>query len=157
MTNGIAEMGTFGGNVGPINTPVTGKGAVAGFDPIMKFSKRATKSRKKKESAGKQWEHRRDDPTYIDGRSKQARKLIKRLAKRKKKMSEEFLAISAFHSVARCKRNRNERSVHQTESKRSRQYLVLKPLTIKRKQRIDRRRLLLQHRRQLRKKHTKVV
>ena len=59
MTNGIAEMGTFGGNVGPINTPVTGKGAVAGFDPIMKFSKRATKSRKKKESAGKQWEHRR--------------------------------------------------------------------------------------------------
>jgi len=94
MTNGIAEMGTFGGNVGPINTPVTGKGAVAGFDPIMKFSKRATKSRKKKESAGKQWEHRRDDPTYIDARSKQARKLIKRLAKRKKKMSEEFLAES---------------------------------------------------------------
>ena len=94
MTSNLAEMGTFGGNVGPINTPVTGQGAVAGFDPIMKFSKRATKSRKKKESAGKQWEHRRDDPTYIDGRSKQARKLIKRLAKRKKKMSEEFLAES---------------------------------------------------------------
>jgi len=85
-------MGTFGGNVGPINTPTTGQGAIAGFDPVLKFSRRATKSRKKKESAGKQWEHRRDDPTYIDGRSKQARKLIKRLAKRKKKMNEEFLA-----------------------------------------------------------------
>ena len=85
-------MGTFGGNVGPINTPTTGQGAIAGFDPVLKFSRRATKSRKKKESAGKQWEHRRDDPTYIDGRSKQARKLIKRLAKRKKKMTEEFLA-----------------------------------------------------------------
>ena len=36
------------------------------------------------ESAGKQWDHRRRDPTYIDGRSKQARKLIKRLSKRKK-------------------------------------------------------------------------
>ncbi len=94
MTKGITEMGTFGGNVGPINTPTTGQGAVAGFDPVLKFSKRATKSRKKKESAGKQWEHRRDDPTYIDGRSTQARKLIKRLAKRKKKMSEEFLAES---------------------------------------------------------------
>ena len=94
MTKEITEMGTFGGNVGPINTPTTGQGAVAGFDPVLKFSKRATKSRKKKESAGKQWEHRRDDPTYIDGRSKQARKLIKRLAKRKKKMSEEFLAES---------------------------------------------------------------
>ena len=34
MTKGIAEMGTFGGNVGPINTPTTGQGAVAGFDPI---------------------------------------------------------------------------------------------------------------------------
>jgi|TARA_B100001250_G_scaffold369977_1_gene353822 hypothetical protein len=85
-------MGTFGGNVGPINTPTTGQGAIAGFDPVLKFSRRATKSRKKKESAGKQWEHRRDDPSYIDGRSKQARKLIKRLAKRKKKMTEEFLA-----------------------------------------------------------------
>ena len=85
-------MGTFGGNFGPINTPTTGQGAIAGFDPVLKFSRRATKSRKKKESAGKQWEHRRDDPTYIDGRSKQARKLIKRLAKRKKKMNEEFLA-----------------------------------------------------------------
>ena len=42
------------------------------------------KSRKKRENAGKQWEHRREDPTYIDGRSKQARKLIKRLSKRKK-------------------------------------------------------------------------
>jgi len=94
MNHGIAEMGTFGGNVGPINTPVTGMGKIAGFDPIMKFSKRATKKRKKQESAGKQWDHRRKDPTYIDGRSKQARKLIKRLAKRKKKMNEEQLAES---------------------------------------------------------------
>jgi len=53
------------------------------------LSRRRTKARKKKESAGKQWEHRRDDPTYIDGRSKQARKLIKRLTK-KKKMAEEL-------------------------------------------------------------------
>ena len=94
MNNGLAEMGTFGGNVGPINTPVTGMGKIAGFDPIMKFSKRATKKRKKQESAGKQWDHRRKDPTYIDGRSKQARKLIKRLAKRKKKMNEEQIAES---------------------------------------------------------------
>ena len=77
-------------NVGPINTPTTGKGAIAGFDPIMKMSRRRTKKRKKMESAGKQWEHRRNDPTYIDGRSKQARKLIKRLSK-KKKMAEETL------------------------------------------------------------------
>ena len=94
MNHGLAEMGTFGGNVGPINTPVTGMGKIAGFDPIMKFSKRATKKRKKQESAGKQWDHRRKAPTYIDGRSKQARKLIKRLAKRKKKMNEEQLAES---------------------------------------------------------------
>ena len=94
MNHGLAEMGTFGGNVGPINTPVIGKGAIAGFDPVLKFSKRATKKRKKQESAGKQWDHRRKDPTYIDGRSKQARKLIKRLAKRKKKMNEEQLAES---------------------------------------------------------------
>ena len=94
MNHGLAEMGTFGGNVGPINTPVTGQGAIAGFDPVLKFSKRATKKRKKQESAGKQWDHRRKDPTYIDGRSKQARKLIKRLAKRKKKMNEEQLAES---------------------------------------------------------------
>ena len=77
-------------NVGPINTHTTGKGAIAGFDPIMRMSKRRTKKRKKMESAGKQWEHRRNDPTYIDGRSKQARKLIKRLSKRKK-MAEETL------------------------------------------------------------------
>ena len=94
MNHGLAEMGTFGGNVGPINTPVIGKGAIAGFDPVLKFSKRATKKRKKQESAGKQWDHRRKDPTYIDGRSKQARKLIKRLAKRKKKMNEEQIAES---------------------------------------------------------------
>ena len=50
----------------------------------MKLHRRAVKSRKKRENAGKQWEHRREDPTYIDGRSKQARKLIKRLSKRKK-------------------------------------------------------------------------
>ena len=84
-------MGTGGiTNVGPINTPTTGQGAIAGFDPIMKMSKRRTKKRKKMESAGKQWDHRRRDPTYIDGRSKQARNLIKRLTK-KKKMAEETL------------------------------------------------------------------
>ena len=77
-------------NVGPINTPTTGKGAIAGFDPILGMSKRRTKKRKKMESAGKQWEHRRKDPTYIDGRSKQARKLIKRLTK-KKKMTEQTI------------------------------------------------------------------
>ena len=76
-------------NVGPINTPTTGKGAIYGFDPIMSL-KRRTKKRKKMESAGKQWDHRRRDPTYIDGRSKQARNLIKRLSK-KKKMTEETL------------------------------------------------------------------
>ena len=42
------------------------------------------------ESAGKQWEHRKKDPTYIDGRSKQARNLIKRLSK-KKKMAEAVI------------------------------------------------------------------
>ena len=77
-------------NVGPINTPTTGKGAIAGFDPIMNASKRRTKKRKKMESAGKQWDHRRRDPTYIDGRSKQARNLIKRLSK-KKKMTEAVI------------------------------------------------------------------
>ena len=77
-------------NVGPINTQTTGKGAIMGFDPIMSLSRRRTKARKKKEAAGKQWEHRRDDPTYIDGRSKQASKLIKRLTK-KKKMAEELI------------------------------------------------------------------
>ena len=77
-------------NVGPINTPTTGKGAIAGFDPIMNLHKRAVKKRKKMESAGKQWEHRKKDPTYIDGRSKQARKLIKRLTK-KKKMAESVI------------------------------------------------------------------
>ena len=77
-------------NVGPINTQTTGKGAIMGFDPIMSLSRRRTKARKKKEAAGKQWEHRRDDPTDIDGRSKQARKLIKRLTK-KKKMAEELI------------------------------------------------------------------
>ena len=46
-------------NVGPINTPTTGKGAIMGFDPIMKLHKRAVKKRKKMESAGKQWEHRK--------------------------------------------------------------------------------------------------
>ena len=77
-------------NVGPINTPTTGKGAIYGFDPIMKMSRRRTKKRKKMESAGKQWDHRRRDPTYIDGRSKQARQLIKRLTK-KKKMTEQTI------------------------------------------------------------------
>tara|TARA_B100000941_G_scaffold160876_1_gene114436 strand:+ start:144 stop:854 length:711 start_codon:yes stop_codon:yes gene_type:complete len=84
-------MGSAGiTNRGPINTQTTGQGAIAGFDPIMKMHRRRTKKRKKMESAGKQWEHRRNDPTYIDGRSKQARKLIKRLSKRKK-MAEETL------------------------------------------------------------------
>ena len=84
-------MGSAGiTNVGPINTPTTNAGAIAGFDPIMKMHKRRTKKRKKMESAGKQWDHRRRDPTYIDGRSKQARNLIKRLTK-KKKMAEETL------------------------------------------------------------------
>ena len=77
-------------NAGPINTAVTGKGAIYGFDPIMKMHKRRTKKRKKMESAGKQWDHRRRDPTYIDGRSKQARNLIKRLTK-KKKMTEQTI------------------------------------------------------------------
>ena len=77
-------------NAGPINTAVTGKGAIYGFDPIMKLSRRRTKKRKKMESAGKQWDHRRRDPTYIDGRSKQARQLIKRLTK-KKKMTEAVI------------------------------------------------------------------
>ena len=71
-------------NVGPINTQTTGKGAIMGFDPILGMSRRRTKKRKKMESAGKQWDHRRRDPTYIDGWSKQARKLILRLSKRKK-------------------------------------------------------------------------
>jgi hypothetical protein len=78
-------MGSAGiTNVGPINTPTTNQGAIAGYDSIMGMSRRKTKKRKKMESAGKQWDHRRRDPTYIDGRSKQARKLIKRLSKRKK-------------------------------------------------------------------------
>ena len=77
-------------NVGPINTQTTGKGAIMGFDPILKLHRRAVKKRKKMESAGKQWEHRRNDPTYIDGRSKAARKLVKRLSK-KKKMAEELI------------------------------------------------------------------
>ena len=84
-------MGSAGiTNVGPINTPTTGKGAIAGFDPIMNASKRRTKKRKKMESAGQQWDPRRRDPTYIDGRSKQARNLIKRLSK-KKKMTEAVI------------------------------------------------------------------
>ena len=46
-------MGSAGiTNVGPINTPTTGKGAIAGFDPIMRLSRRSTKKRKKMESAG---------------------------------------------------------------------------------------------------------
>ena len=70
-------MGSAGiTNRGPINTQTTGQGAIAGFDPIMRLSRRSTKKRKKMESAGKQWDHRRRDPTYIDGRSKQALSLI---------------------------------------------------------------------------------
>tara|TARA_B100001996_G_scaffold372907_1_gene349808 strand:- start:89 stop:784 length:696 start_codon:yes stop_codon:yes gene_type:complete len=84
-------------NAGPINTAVTGKGAIMGFDPILKLHKRAVKKRKKMESAGKQWEHRKKDPTYIDGRSKQARKLIKRLTK-KKKMAEETVLENSSQS-----------------------------------------------------------
>ena len=84
-------------NSGPINTATTGKGAIHGFDPVLKFSRRSTKARKKKEAAGKQWEHRRNDPTYIDGRSKAARKLIKRLTK-KKKMAEETVLENSSQS-----------------------------------------------------------
>lgn len=85
-------MGSAGiTNVGPINTPTTGTGAIAGFDPIMRLSKRENKKRKKMESAARQFIKRRNDPTYIDGRSKTARNLIKRLAKRRKKMSEETI------------------------------------------------------------------
>tara|TARA_B100000686_G_C16782616_1_gene972997 strand:+ start:278 stop:973 length:696 start_codon:yes stop_codon:yes gene_type:complete len=84
-------------NAGPINTQTTGKGAIMGFDPILGMSRRRTKKRKKMESAGKQWDHRRRDPTYIDGRSKQARKLIKRLAK-KKKMAEETVLENSSQS-----------------------------------------------------------
>ena len=41
-------MGSAGiTNVGPINTPTTNAGAIAGFDPIMRMSKRRTKKRKK--------------------------------------------------------------------------------------------------------------
>ena len=50
-------------NVGPINTPTTGQGAIMGFDPIMNLKKR-TKKRKKMESAGKQWDHRRSCLLY---------------------------------------------------------------------------------------------
>ena len=147
-------MGSAGiTNVGPINTPTTNAGAIAGFDPIMKMSKRRTKKRKKMESAGKQWDHRRRDPTYIDGRSKQARNLIKRLSK-KKKMTEAVIheedekksggdntsqAISLLHRNVKCRRSKSVRSVLQIESKRSKQSLVQKHLTIKRKQKIDRR------------------
>jgi len=89
-------MGSAGiTNKGPINTQTTGQGAIAGFDPIMKMHRRANKKRKKWESAGKQWEHRKKDPTYIDGRSKQARKLIKRLSKRKKMAEQTVLEYSS--------------------------------------------------------------
>ena len=41
-------MGSAGiTNKGPINTPTTGKGAIAWVDPIMNASKRRTKKRKK--------------------------------------------------------------------------------------------------------------
>ena len=43
-------MGSAGiTNVGPINTPTTNAGAIAGFDPVLKMSKRETKKRKKME------------------------------------------------------------------------------------------------------------
>ena len=127
-------MGAMGiTNKGPINTPTTGQGAIAGFDPIMKLHRRAVKSRKKRENAGKQWEHRREDPTYIDGRSKQARKLIKRLSKRKK-MAEAVIheeeerkvvvktplrLTNLFRRNVRFKRNKNVRSGLLIERKRS--------------------------------------
>ena len=127
-------MGAMGiTNKGPINTPTTGQGAIAGFDPIMKLHRRAVKSRKKRENAGKQWEHRREDPTYIDGRSKQARKLIKRLSKRKK-MAEAVIKeeekssgggetplrlTNLFHRNVRFRRSKSVRSVLLIESKRS--------------------------------------
>ena len=91
-------------NVGPINTQTTGKGAIMGFDPILGMSRRRTKKRKKQESAGKQWDHRRRDPTYIDGRSKQARKLIKRLSKRKK-MTEAVIHEEDEKKKDKCNYN----------------------------------------------------
>ena len=78
-------------NVGLINTPTTNAGAIAGFDPIMKLSKSESKKERKWNLPQGQFVKRRNDPTYIDGRSKTARNLIKRLAKRKKKMSEETI------------------------------------------------------------------
>ena len=147
-------MGSAGiTNVGPINTPTTGKGAIAGFDPIMNASKRRTKKRKKMESAGKQWDHRRRDPTYIDGRSKQARNLIKRLSK-KKKMTEAVIheedekksggdnTSQAYKFIAQKRKvlkKRNVRHVPRIVSKRFNRSLVQKHLTIRRKQRIDKR------------------
>ena len=74
-------------------------GAIAGFDPIMKMSKRRTKKRKKMESAGKQWDHRRRDPTYIDGRSKQARNLIKRLTKKKKNRQKKHYSNTEEQTI----------------------------------------------------------
>ena len=82
------------------------------------------------ESAAKQFVKRRNDPTYIDGRSETARNLIKRLAKRKKKMSEETILeakvtpavvitqsrrISSSQSV-RSLRRKNAMSVTETAS-----------------------------------------
>ena len=140
--------------MGPINTPTTNAGAIAGFDPVLKMSKRETKKRKKMESAAKQFVKRRNDPTYIDGRSKTARNLIKRLAKRKKKMSEETILeaegnassgdntkqaykfIAQKRKVAKKKerdeRNRNRKSEIQTIAR-------AKAVTIRRKQRSVRR------------------
>ena len=144
-------MGSAGiTNVGPINTPTTNTGAIAGFDPIMKWSKKKER-RKKQESAGKQWVRRRDDPNHIDGRSKAARKLLKRISKRKKKMSEAFIqesgeatkqrAINSSSSAAEYRRSRSERSVLPTGSKRSKRLPVLSLPTIRRRQRIARRKL----------------
>ena len=53
-------------NVGPYQYTYNKRGCYAGFDPIMKMSRRRTKKREDG-SAGERWDHRRD-PTYIDGK-----------------------------------------------------------------------------------------
>ena len=114
-------MGSAGiTNVGPINTPTTNTGAIAGFDPIMKWSKKKTKSRKKQESAGKQWVRRRDDPNHIDGRSKAARKLLKRISKRKKKMSEAFIQESGEATKQAYKFLQQRRKVQKKQEREKR-------------------------------------
>ena len=95
--------------------------------------RRAVKSRKKRENAGKQWEHRREDPTYIDGRSKQGfenllkdylnvRKWLKQLLKKKKNLVvvEKTPLAYKFISQKRKVQKKQEREKRALiESKRS--------------------------------------